>query len=1117
MNNALITLFLLLFAIAGNAQINKNGYPFYRYYGMNEYGGTEQNWAIVKDKRGILYFGNNDAGVLQYDGKQWRKIPTTNNSIVRSLAISDDGHIFVGAVSEFGHLIPDNTGSLRYQSLLYLIDSSQANSFRDVWKTVATDRYVYFCSSKKVFRYDSDTIKVFTLPKNSNFSFGVDNELFVANYNAGILKMTENGEFEPVASEVLAEKNVSTLAPISDTSFVVGTFFNGLYKVEKSDYSIQQCQVEQTNAYLKTNVLYQASIHNNTSAYATLNGGVFVTKDFQPYELYNSQTGLPSDERVAYVYSNNGMKTPLWAGLNNGIMRIDWHLPFRVMDERNGLKGHVLDIQRFNGDLYLATSSGLFVKQPGANHTEFKNLLSQQAWSLLPYQNPVTKENVLLIGTTNGLYELTENGKIRSIEERIGNIDKGGKYYIYSLSVPNPEKPGQVFIGTREGLSIIEPLSNKWHQIANISKSTQVKSVVYHNNKYWFATSFSGIANFSTIEDEPHFYAESKGVNNPAQNYFHMHNQKLYMIGSSGILLYNAESDKFEKVEKFKEIIESTKMGISYIEEDEDYFYFNMYSQNRQCIKRVKKDGTFTQYDTTIYNRLPNVQVDVIYAEKDLVWLGSSKGLFSFNKNWEEEIPNTEFKCYVRKVTLGNDSILFGGDFFNEQQVSEQKEKVGGVALKHKMNDIRFTYAAAFYENEEETRYSYKLDGYDKQWSSWSLKAEKEYTNLPSGKYRFQVKARNIYGMESKVTDFNMHVENETGIYDFKVLPPWYQTIWAILGYIIGFIILVILLVQWRTRKLQKEKEHLEELVKQRTAEIVEKKEEIEKQRDEIADKNKSITDSIQYASRIQQALLPSKKMLDDAVPEHFVLFKPRDIVSGDYYWMTHIEQKTIIVAADCTGHGVPGAFMSMLGMSFFNEIVNKNFVTDAGEILNHLRAHVIEALKQEGDDVKAKDGMDLALYVIDNQTKTINFAGANNPLYIIRKQTPDEKEAIANEDETKLPKRAVFNQTHILEEVKADKMPIGIHIKNASFQTKTIKIDTAMQLYTFSDGYVDQFGGPSRRKFMSKAFKKLLMEIHEKNMQEQKEILDKRIMEWIKEGEETQVDDIVVLGVKIS
>ncbi len=258
---------------------------------------------------------------------------------------------------------------------------------------------------------------------------------------------------------------------------------------------------------------------------------------------------------------------------------------------------------------------------------------------------------------------------------------------------------------------------------------------------------------------------------------------------------------------------------------------------------------------------------------------------------------------------------------------------------------------------------------------------------------------------------------------------------------------------------------------------------------DEIQLKNIAITDSINYASRIQSALLPQQKTLQKALPQHFILFLPRDIVSGDFYWASEMDNKVILAAADCTGHGVPGAFMSMLGITFLDEIVNKRNVISANEILNDLREEVIKALKQTGKEEEQKDGMDIALCVYDRDTAQLEFSGAYNSLYLIRN----------NE----------------LEEYKADRMPISYYGDiYQSFNNQLIQIKPGDTIYIFSDGYADQFGGPKGKKFKYRALQELLLSIHTESMEQQKQILEQQFMDW--KGEIEQIDDVIVIGLKL-
>ncbi len=295
----------------------------------------------------------------------------------------------------------------------------------------------------------------------------------------------------------------------------------------------------------------------------------------------------------------------------------------------------------------------------------------------------------------------------------------------------------------------------------------------------------------------------------------------------------------------------------------------------------------------------------------------------------------------------------------------------------------------------------------------------------------------------------------------------------------------------------------LEEKVKERTREVVEQKEEIETQkeeieaqldlatlqRDTISKQKDLILDSIHYAERIQSAMLPPISMLEEYLSDHFILFKPRDIVSGDYYWAREKDQKLLVAVADCTGHGVPGGFLSMLGVSSMNEIVNRSRELDPGKILEQLREVVIASMHQTGSRDEAQDGIEIALCVIDLKRKSMEYSGANRPLYLVRDGD--------------------------VQHYRPDRMPIGIYEQDpVPFTRQSIKLKKGDSIYLFSDGYVDQLGGPLRKTFRAINFRKLLLEIQDQPMEKQKTILMEKMALW--QGKVEQIDDILVMGIKI-
>ena len=279
----------------------------------------------------------------------------------------------------------------------------------------------------------------------------------------------------------------------------------------------------------------------------------------------------------------------------------------------------------------------------------------------------------------------------------------------------------------------------------------------------------------------------------------------------------------------------------------------------------------------------------------------------------------------------------------------------------------------------------------------------------------------------------------------------------------------------------------------------------VQKAHFDLQQKHEEIQSSINYAKRIQTALLTTDEYWNAISPEYFVYLKPKDIVSGDFFWAYNSDDDIAVwVAADCTGHGVPGAFMSMLGIGFLSEIIVEGKERDPGKILNFLRERIIRALEQKSESLKIGDGMDIALCVWDKKTNILKYSGAYNSLYII------------NADRKSYPENALFfGENNEGFEIKADKQPIGkFIISDVDFTTKTIQLEKGDIIYTFSDGIMDQFGGERDRKFMSKGFKNMLVSIHREEMSKQKDMIDTTLSDWL--GGKDQNDDMCVVGIKV-
>ncbi len=390
-----------------------------------------------------------------------------------------------------------------------------------------------------------------------------------------------------------------------------------------------------------------------------------------------------------------------------------------------------------------------------------------------------------------------------------------------------------------------------------------------------------------------------------------------------------------------------------------------------------------------------------------------------------------------------------------------------GIRLTHTQNRIIFDFLSICLVNPEAVRYQFMLVGADEGWVTTD-QTRAMYSSLSPGRYVFRVRASNNYG----------YWNEEPVELSFSISGPIYQTPWFILLCITALVAVIYMYVSLRERNLRREKEHLEQKVEERTAEVVTKSIELE-------ERSRDTTASIRYAERIQAAMLPPENFFNDT----FVLFMPKDIVSGDFYWMHDSGFKQYIAAVDCTGHGVPGAFMSIIGHNSLNKIVRESGISRPSEILDHLNIEVVHSLLQRSEKA-VRDGMDISIVSYDILEHDVEYAGAYQPLYHVR----DGKVTI----------------------YRGDRFPIGMIDGQAkkSFTNRKVDVMKGDMLYIFTDGFGDQFGGDDDKKFKTINIRSILAEIYMLPVDEQKRILEKAIRDWM--GDVAQIDDILFIGTRI-
>ena len=1110
MNKYFFIIIILIIPSFLYGQINENGLPFIKNYTAEEYEAAVQNWAIVKDNRGIMYFANN-YGLLEYNGSKWQVYDNERSAAILSLAKDKSGIIYYGAAQEFGMMVPDSIGNLNFFSLSKIYNPGDAD-FNTVRGTHTVGDHVIFRSAEKIFSYklpldttETEKIKgeivVFEPETSYHISFDIYDKFYVREKGKGLLVLKNNNLELIPGGERFANNKIYVMLPYDGERILVATREEGffLFNPEDEEPSIEPFQNEASELVHISGSYGGATLSNDRFAISTLGNGIIIfNKEGKVLEQLNENSGLPDQQILSINYNDNS--GILWFSTGgNGIFSANINSPFREWNRINGLEGVVADVIHFNDTLYAATSSGLFyLEQNNEGFMNFKPIpeINFESWTFNKFLPPSGDNEKLLIGTSRGVFEISE--------KKVSQLESGG--FVFKL-YQSPFTPEKLFVGYGDGIGAYEfnEKKDRWEYLGrNDSIINTIRSIYEGNNgEVYLGTDASGIIlldslfapQFTVIDTE-------QGLELFGSQYkIYNINDDIIFASGKGLFVYDKQNNKISPYIKLGEEFSDNDFAVNYLSKDYNSYWLGIYPTDLKknkwqgVIKLTETESGKFEQEKAFSEILPKKVPHVIYHNDNSVWIANDKGLYNFDKDLVKDY-NAVFNTLITSVSTKNDSVLFNGIFKHDSDsgihvsLTQNDELI--PVLEFKNNEITFEYSSTFYEFEEQTLYSYRLIGYNKKWSKWTTETKFPYTNLFEGDYVFEVKAKNIYGKESIVTSF-----------EFTILSPWYRAIWALASYFVLAIVFIWLIVKINTRRLKKDKERLEQIVTERTKEIrmqnvelEQQKNEITEQHDRIADQQKNIMASIQYASRIQEAVLPPGELLEDLLDEHFVLFRPRDIVSGDFYWATRKENKAIIVAADCTGHGVPGAFMSMLGVSFLNEIVNKLDTMHANLILNDLRDSIKNSLRQTGKDNEAKDGMDVALCIIDYDNMQLEYAGAFNSLYLIR-----DNELIRYD---------------------ADRMPIGIYIKEReSFTNHVVDLKKGDNFYIFSDGYVDQFGGDRGSKIMAKRFRNILLDNHKKPVHEQKAALEIFLDDWQTHTDEKgetykQIDDILVIGMKV-
>lgn len=1016
--------------------------------------------AIIEDSKGNIWFGSEGGGVIKYNGTQFTVFNQKNglsNNIVKSLLEDAEGNIWIG--TDGGGLNKfDGNSFTHYNTSNGLCDSH-------VWSLVQDkNSNLWIGTNKGVCRFDGIRFQTYSkkqgISDNIILNMLIDNEgdLWLGTQYGGVSKLmiSSNDTAFSIANytqnEGLSNNNVWSMTEDISGNIWVGTYGGGVNKLNLA--SLKGEITSFTNITQKQGLssnLVPAVIQAHDSTYwIGMDGGGIDHFDGEYFYRYNTNHGLINNSVLAVIEDR---QNNLWIGTKEGVCRFDGD-KFMWISENEGLPQNYINAlyEDYKGNIWIGTNGGGICKLTiNSNHTELIVYKTNNGLGNNFIRTIIEdSKNNLWIGTENGVSKFEINGTKHGDCFVNYTVEDGLRHnFVWSMT---EDSKGNIWLGTGNDVSKLVNIGIKGNDSTFFIHYTDkdglntnhVWSVIEdHQRNVWLGTDY-GLGRLSPVGTKTLHVNDNYTYSEPEYSY------STYITddGLKGLdFWYNSVC-----IDTENQIWWGTSKGLS-----------------------VLKLNNLRDYEKPPVIHLKSI--DIAQTFIDFRKLSS-------NKNNKKVLTTGETAIQLNRIKYSKVE-----PFYNYPL---------DLSLPHHLHHITFNFVGIDWSAYHKIRYKYMLEGLDKEWSVLTNETKAEYRNIPHGSYTFKVKAIGIAKQWSRSFD-----------YSFTVRPPWWLTWWAKSLWILLIVSNLYIFYQIRVSSLKRQAQILELKVQERTAQLNEaneelsaindalnntletvkkQKEEIEYQKDKIQAAHQDIRDSITYAKRIQKAVLPPPTFLSEVFPEHFVLFKPKEIVSGDFYYAEMVGDYVVVVAADCTGHGVPGAFMSMLGTAFLNEIVHKKSKLTAAAILEELRKKVKTSLHQTGKMKEARDGMDIALCLVNTKTRLMHFSGAYNPLYLIRNGE--------------------------LKYIKSDRQPIAIYIKERDFTNHTIELQKDDVFYIFSDGYADQMGGPDDKKFMAKRFMRLLNEIHKKPLEEQKEILDKTIEDW--RGDKEQIDDILVMGVRV-
>ena len=763
-----------------------------RFYTQNfapeDYGAHVQNWAIVQDKRGLLYVANGD-GVLEYDGVSWRLIPISNGITARSLAIDQEGRIYVGAVDELGYLAPDSLGQMHYVSLLEHIPEEDRN-FSIVWKTFVLPEGVYFQSYDRIFRWREGRMKVWKPETRFFTSHVVRDTFYVHAWEQELRYMDRDTLRLAPGGTTFSGQRIYGLVPHGADAYLVITRGHGIFRCRSTTAIDENCARFSPGLtdLLATLQPYRATVLPDESiAIGTIRGGLVLLDQAGRLQRHlNEASGLPH-ELVTYPYVDQ--QGGLWLGLAHGLTHIEVGALVSYFDKTTGLKGSVNSVARHRGRLYAASDLGVYALIPAteeeASHFVETNVIGQ-CWSLL------STPQGLLAGCFHGIFNVEEGRVVWPLQDR----------HVFKL-YRSPHDTTRLYLGLQDGLAQLTLRDGVWQDTGRLDTlQAMIRSFAEDaEGRLWMGTPTSGVFRLeaeTTLSDATRIRQFGVADGLPA-GWIHTRTLagRVLLLSDVGDGLFqvetNADAVRFVPDTTFDAFLPEDSGRINDLAEDDQGRVW-ISAGTASGVARPTTEGGYT-FTATALRRTPIRDAYVTEAEPEgAVWIGGPHGLVRLDAA-NAAPPPLSYSAWIRRITTTNDALVFAG-----QPITTESP-----AWPYRNNALRFAYAAPRYDASERTQYRTRLDGFDDAWSTWKAETYEDYTNLSEGHYVFHVQARDVYGLIS-----------EEAAFDFRILPPWYRTWWAWMLYGLIASGLIWSGYHLRTQSLRQRNQRLSQEIEQR-------------------------------------------------------------------------------------------------------------------------------------------------------------------------------------------------------------------------------------------------------------------------------------------------------------